>query len=319
MRSLYFLLLSTVIIVSSCSENVLNPETTVDKEEPLLTDQQWVDLCLSDQQVLNLLHQDAQIKGKFMDLMLDQFPFNQSYLELLSEMSLDIEYRDGKYYLQIDGISLEVLFSFAEDCGSYQAGDLIPADLFSLSSYITDVVISISGIKYKEGPLFCLLKDGIEFEWPNRIRLTPLLEKIAINFNLYYPDPEVEDLVIQLKTGWQRLRDLYDQIKTEKRYQAIPDPFTYLYNNISKNITLNQLIYQQDGYTIVDLEGFIISVIDSMKIYSQSYLDELNNFITVYYSDVAQQDILGMVTYNSDLTGGVLSLADDKTIPFGQP
>jgi len=81
-------------------------------------------------------------------------------------------------------------------------------------------------------------------------------------------------LVMQLKTDWQKLSDLYDQIRAGNLYPPVPDPFTYLYNNIFKNITLNQLAYQQD--------------------------------------------ILGTVAYNSEMTGGVLALTSGENINFGQ-
>ena len=69
MRSLIFVFLSIVLFISSCSESVLEPDNTIVDPDPKLNEQQWIDLCVSDQEVLNMLKQDAEVKGKFIDLM----------------------------------------------------------------------------------------------------------------------------------------------------------------------------------------------------------------------------------------------------------
>ncbi len=75
----------------------------------------------------------------------------------------NLSFSNGVYSYAVPGHSIELVFYFAQDYGTFRAGDTIPYNLFSVDSYLKNISISLSGITYEDGPLINLIQGGITF------------------------------------------------------------------------------------------------------------------------------------------------------------
>ena len=318
MNLLKYALTMAVIFILACEHTVTDPLNPSRSKDPRLSQDQWIDLCTGEKHILEVMKQDAELKSILIDLLSDDLLSGQLGFDLLSPGLLKFEFTDGRYILQVDDKQLIFSFAYAGDCGDHKAGDPIIENVFAFASYVTDVHIHNFDLKFKEGPLFCLIENGITFEWPSYVRINLEIENIAISFETQLMDLKEDTVMIRLKSDWQKLSELVKQYKVEKVVRSMPDPFIYYYKDFVNRVSIRQLLYREDDYWVFDPESFVISEIDSITVYARSYLHELEEFWTVFYADSTLQELLGTAKYSRELTKGSLSLESGEFIDLSQ-
>jgi len=307
-----------VILILACEHSVTDPLNPSASKDRRLSQDQWIDLCTGEQHILQVMKQDAELKSIFIDLLSEDLLSGRLGFDLLSPGNLKFEFIDGKYILQVADKKLIFSFAFAEDCGDHKKGDPIVENMFALNSYITDVQIDYFNLQFKEGPLFCLIENGITFEWPSAVRIDLEIANIAIAFETQLMDLRSDTVMIRLRTDWQKLSELVRQYKVNKLVQSVPDPFIYYYKDLVNRVSIKQLLYREADSWVFDPESFVTSEIDSFTIYSRSYLHELEEFWTVFYADSTLQELLGTAKFSWELTKGSLSLESGEIIDLSQ-
>ncbi len=307
-----------VICILACEHTATDPLNPSGNKDPRLSQDQWIDLCTGEKHILQAMKQDAELKSIFIDLLSEDLLSGQLGFDLLSPGFLKFEFTDGRYILQVDGKKLIFSFAYAGDCGAHKAGDPIIENMFAFASYVTDVHIDNFDLKFKEGPLFCLIENGITFEWPAYVRINLELANIAVAFETLLMDLGADTVMIRLKSDWQKLSELVKQYKVEKSVRSMPDPFIYYYKDFVNRVSIQQLLYLEADYWVLDPESFVISEIDNIKVYARSYVHELEEFWTVFYADSTLQELLGTAKYSWELTKGSLSLENGEVIDLNQ-
>jgi len=333
MKSLFCLTVMVWFIFWGCSRTIEEPYTDDNKTatltggggsdtlpeipaEPEPDTRQWTDLCYSQLHILNLLTEDESLKKLFFLKINNSLVTGQMLFDLLSPSEIILNFTPDGYLIESDGNKLLIRFRFASDCGDHMAGDVISWDLFSLSSYITDVRLDFPNPGFREGPLFCIVENGINFKWPATVSFSLDTGYLDVEFETVYRDVFNPDDVIQLRTAWNHLSDLLSGLQSQKIYRMAVDPFEYIYQGVISRVSVEELLTEKDGHWVFAPESYSRILVDSIAIYARGYLNGLNLFATDLFSDSTFTDLLGMINFLSDLTGGELELADGERVEF---
>jgi hypothetical protein len=221
-----------------------------------------------------------------------------------------LSYSNGTYSYTSGMHSIHLKFFFAQNFGSFHAGDMIPYTLFSIGSYLTDISVGLNGITYNEEPLYNLIQGSISFN-----NLTPhfTLKTTLVSFTIQSTSltldtagTSVDSVFISMTTVPATIQTFTDQVNA--------GGFGFSYDStffISKKYRFNETIYGSTFYmrrndTTWFWDGYYSGDVrkDNFHFYLRGLASNLQQNYTGYYCDDAFADSFGVAIHDRSLLFG---------------
>ncbi|MDE3058891.1 MAG: hypothetical protein KGJ59_13135 [Bacteroidota bacterium] len=221
-----------------------------------------------------------------------------------------LSYSSGTYSYVSGMKSINLRFFFAQDFGSFHAGDIIPYNLFSIGSYLTDISVGLNGITYNEGPLYNLIEGNISFN-----NLTPkiALKTTLVSFTIQSTSLTLDTAGTSVDSFFISMTTLPATIQTFTE-QVNAEGFGFSYDStffISKKYNLDETIYGSTFYmrkndTTWFWDGYYSGDVrkENFHFYLRGLASNLQQNYTGYYCDAAFADSFGVAIHDRSLLFG---------------
>lgn len=320
------LILFLFLLSVSCSDEKLDSKKSLEKGK--------IEICQTDfskDQLKDMLNghciiaagyqkEGSSLNKKLLGLILALVLYGVDFETLFSH---GITYENSWYSIINGDQSFKFAFTFLEDFGNYKSGELIPYNLFSADTYVTNILFDGNSVSYTNGPLFNLISGSITFTGVTpKIRLST--GKIGIEIhskNSYkqtYPSGEYDQITINMKTAKTSITNFYDQVNSEG--------FGFSYDStifISTKYDVVEVFYNSLFYLKKSGENFIWEGYYSgnvIKSNSKFYLEGLasnrvQNY-TSYFCDEKMTTTFGKANHDLSLNFGYFQMLNGDTINY---
>lgn len=239
-------------------------------------------------------------------------------------------FSDGDYTFGVDGYGYTFSLFFAEDFAEFHAGDKIPYNVFTTSSYVTNVHVTLSpkpSYSYDEGPLFDLVDGSVKFSGATLSGLNAKLnlkaDLIAFEMksvsDVHGQVPREGDVVhLNVTTTRATLSEVNEQFQAGG-FGVSYDGTTYTspYFGVDQAISANTFYMKKDD-TGFYWEGEYVSSVakNAVTYYQKGFASSRDQNRTEYYCDAALAAHAGTALHDLDLKGGTFTFEDGATFAY---
>lgn len=253
-----------------------------------------------------------------------------------SNLDYEPAFSDGRYELTNGDAYVGVTLYFAEDFGPHAAGDVIPYNVFDVSSYVKDFEITSFdpfsgdvGFDFEEGPLYGLIEGDVDFDIDNptsisiRVRIrTDLVAFEAKSEKTYFgmPPRMDDELRVVMTTTHARLDEVYAQFLGEGYgFSYTGTTYDSPFFGIEQELTDSLFLMKRDEGGGWFWEGDYESDVTKspLTMYQSGFVSNLEGNYTEYYCDAALTTRAGVAQHHLDLSGGEFVFEDGTRLPYG--
>ncbi len=247
-------------------------------------------------------------------------------LDIDALINMSLPFVQNGYEVSYGSDHLRLVFCFAEEFGSFKAGDTIPYNLFALNSYVRNITITWEGIQYDKGPLFDLITGKIEFDGL-KPKITIGAQKLLVSMEysgfrkIRQPDTTLDTLRLLLRASQANLQTLANELTSSGYTFDIDSTFlrTIYYDAKAYLAPSNVSIRKSNNIFMAD--GEISGHIDQKDIsfYFRGLYSSNGTNVTDYYLTPAFSERVGTSQLANNLKSGMFRSAGGDTLSFQRP
>jgi hypothetical protein len=337
-----FLAMAVTMAAVGCSDDDAEGDRTQAEPQPVI-----YDLCggtMNEASFVELMEGNLFLAGGYFEAGADAGLLTGALVYMLVVNGIDFsnlaytpEFDDGIYRLTNGDSELGFTFFYAEAFGGGVAGEVVPHNVFDVSSYVRNLEIvdfdPLTGevtVDYDEGPLYELVDGEIDIDHSGgldlevRVRIhAELLDFEAFSAGTRAGSPPREDdtLRLELRTTRAGLLDVHNQIRAGEFGLSFDGTrYDSAYFGVTQELTDALVLITDAAGDGVDhtLEGGYKSdiVSDGLPVFQTGFVSNVEANTTEYHCDAERSDYIGIARHDLELDGGVFTFADGTTVPY---
>jgi hypothetical protein len=235
----------------------------------------------------------------------------------------------GRYSLETGESVLAFELTFAGDFGAWAAGDVVPHNVFALSSYARNIEVHVGAngvtVTYDPGPLHDLVQGEIEIDGISlsaRVRIRGDLLDIEVDSGSRYENvwSQRDDLWLQMKSTRVNVAALAGDLEDAG--------FGFSYDDThyrAPSLELEQRFHDSEFRTIrlangkYDWQGSYRAWVekDDRRMHQSGWATNQGGNYTEYYCDEALTRRVGTAEHDDSLRGGVFVFESGTRLLYG--